>query len=276
MKIEEFERTVGGYRTFYRVAGEGRPLVLIHGVGGSSLSYHSNMEELARHYRVYAVDVPGHGRSEKLESDYAVEKAAPFIAAFIRDVCGGSAALVGMSAGGLMCALTAATYPELVSHLVLVCSAGLGREIHPTLRLLTLPPLWRFVEGTQQTPDVMRLSMKRVVHDPECLSDEMLALLCEERARPGNARAMLVALRSHAGLLGVRRWRSYLRMVGRVGAPVMIIWGKQDKLIPVSHAYRAARWLGRRTRLHVIDRCGHWPPYERPDEFNRLVLDFVS
>ena len=250
--------------------------MLVHGVGGSSVNYAQNLAELAQQYRVYAVDVPGHGRSEKPDSGYEVERAVPFIAAFIREVCGEPAALVGMSAGGLMCALTAEAHPELVTHLVLVCPAGLGREVNLSLRLMTLPVTWPVIQGVRPTPGGVRFSMRRVVHDPACLTDEVVELLCEDRARPGAARAMLRALRSNMSLFGVKRWRRHLRTLRRVGAPVMIIWGRQDRLIPVSHAYRAWRWLGKRARLHIIDGCGHLPPLERPAEFNRLVLDFVQ
>lgn len=275
MEIEEHEQLINGYRTYYQAAGAGRPLVLVHGIGGSSINYAENIAVLAESHRVYAVDVPGHGRSEKPDITYEVEGAVPFITAFIREVCGGPAALVGMSAGGLMCALTAAAHPELVTHLVLVSSAGLGRDLSMAMRLLSLPVTWPVVEGARPTPAGVRLSMRRVVHDPSCLSDEMIELLCEDRARPGNARAMLIALRSNVSVLGMKRWRRHLRSLRHVGAPVMIIWGRQDRLIPVSHAYRAWRWLGKRTRLHIFERCGHWPPYEHPSEFNQLVLDFV-
>lgn len=275
MQIHEHQRTVGGYSIYYQCAGAGRPLVLVHGVGGSSLTYRANIEALARHFRVYAVDVPGHGRSEKPDERYEVESAAPFIAAFIEEVCGEPAALVGMSAGGLMCALTAAAYPQLVTHLVLVSTAGLGRDISMSLRLLTLPVTRRVFETTRPTPAGVRFAMRQVVFDPACLTDEMIDLLCEDRARPGNARAMLRALRSNVGVLGLKRWRRHTRALRLVAAPVMIVWGQQDRLIPVRHAYRAWRWFGRHTRLHVLDSCGHWLPFERPQEFNRLVLDFV-
>lgn len=276
--IEHHERMINGFRTFYQAAGSGRPLVLIHGVGGSSLNYAENIGVLAQRYRVYAPDIPGHGRSEKPEADrdYEAERSAPFIAEFIREVCGEPAALVGMSAGGLMCALTAERYPELVTHLVLVSSAGLGRDISMSLRLLTLPVAAPFIENARPTPPGVRLSMRHVMHDSAFLSDEMVDLLVEDRGRPGNAHAMLQALRSNVSMLGTRRWRQHLRSLRRVAAPVMIIWGKQDRLIPVSHAYSAWRWLGKRARLHVLDRCGHWPPYEQAAEFNRLVAEFVG
>jgi 4,5:9,10-diseco-3-hydroxy-5,9,17-trioxoandrosta-1(10),2-diene-4-oate hydrolase len=276
MEIEQHERSITGYRTFYQAAGEGRPVVLIHGVGGSSINYAENIAELAQHFRVYAPDIPGHGRSEKPDIPYDVESAVPFIAGFIREVCGEPAALVGMSAGGLMSALTAAEHPALVTHLVLVSSAGLGRDVGITLRLLSLPVTWPIIQNARPTPAGVRMSMRHVVHDPACLTDEMVARLVEDRSRPGNAHAMLTALRSNVGVLGLRRWRSHVRKLGKIGAPVMIVWGKQDKLIPVRHAHNAARWLGRRARVHVLDRCGHWPPYEHPAEFNRLVLEFIS
>jgi len=276
MAIEQHVRTIHGYETFYQAAGQGCPLVLVHGIGGLSINYASNIEALAGHFHVYAVDIPGHGRSEKPDIDYAIESSVPFIAAFIREVCGEPAALVGMSAGGLMCTLTAAAHPDLVTHLVLVSSAGLGPDVNVALRLMSQPIAWPVVESSRPTPTGIRMAMKRVVHDTSCLSDEMVAMLCEDRLRPGAARVMLRALRSNVGLLGVKRWRNHLRSLRRVGAPVMIIWGKQDRLIPVSHAYRAWRWLGKRARLHIFDGCGHWPPYEHPAEFNRLVLEFVG
>src|SRR5688572_19403184 len=98
VRMEEHTRVITGYRTYYQTAGEGHPLLLVHGVGGSSLTFQWNVDELAQRFRVYAVDLPGHGRSEKPDLGYAVEDAVPFIAEFIRDVCGEPAALVGVSA----------------------------------------------------------------------------------------------------------------------------------------------------------------------------------
>jgi pimeloyl-ACP methyl ester carboxylesterase len=273
--IEEHQRVILGYNTYYQTAGTGRPLVLIHGIGGSCLNFAENIAGLATQYRVYAVDVPGHGRSDKPDADYEVENAVPFIATFIREVCGEPAALIGMSAGGLMCALTAASHPELVTHLVLVSSAGLGRDLCIPLRLLSLPVTWPVAVAARPTPAGVRLSLRHVVHDPSRVPEEMVVRLCEDRARPGNVRAMLLALKCNVNVFGLKRWRHYLRSLRHVPAPIMIIWGREDRLIPVKHAYQAWRWLGKRARLHVFDRCGHWPPYEHPAEFNRLVVDFV-
>jgi pimeloyl-ACP methyl ester carboxylesterase len=273
--IEDHTRRVAGFETYYRVAGAGRPLVLVHGVGGSSLTYRRNIEALAAHYRVYAVDLPGHGRSEKPHIAYAVEDAAVWLAAFVEEVCGGPAALVGMSAGGLICALTAAARPDLVTHLVLVSSAGLGRDVDWGLRLLTLPVARPWLERARHRPEAVRLFLRRVLHDPALITDDLVEAVCEERAGAGAGRAAHAALRSNLGLFGVRRWRRHLRAMRRVAAPVMVIWGRQDRFIPVRHAFRALRWFAHAT-VHVFDRCGHWPPFEHPREFNRLVAEFVG
>jgi 4,5:9,10-diseco-3-hydroxy-5,9,17-trioxoandrosta-1(10),2-diene-4-oate hydrolase len=118
------------------------------------------------------------------------------------------------------------------------------------------------------------MSLRRVLHDPALITDDLVAAVCEERSQPGAGRAIHRALRSNVGLLGVRRWRRHLKSVRKVGAPMMIIWGRQDKFIPVRHAYRAMKWLAG-APVHIFDRCGHWPPFEHPAEFNKLVTDFV-
>lgn len=272
--IDEHVHDIAGIETFYMTAGTGRPLVLVHGVGGSSLTFRWNIEELAAHYRVYALDLPGHGRSEKPDLEYLFEDAVPYLATFIEEVCGEPAALVGVSAGGLICALTAAAHPDLVTHLVMVSSAGLGRDVNWGLRLLSLPIVRPWIENGRRDPAAVRLSLRRVLHDPTLITDELVEAVCEERAQPGNGRAMHTCLRSNLGLFGLRRWKRHAKALGRVAAPVMIIWGKQDKFIPVRHAYRAMRWFAG-APVHILDRCGHWPPFEHPREFNRLVTEFI-
>jgi 4,5:9,10-diseco-3-hydroxy-5,9,17-trioxoandrosta-1(10),2-diene-4-oate hydrolase len=273
--MEEHRRIVDGFRTYYRAAGDGHPLLLVHGVGGSSLTFQWNIDELAKHFRVYAVDLPGHGRSEKPEVGYAVEDAVPFLTAFIREVCGGPTALVGVSAGGLMCALTAADHPDLVTHLVMVSSAGLGRDVNWGLRLLSLPVVRPWVESNRRDPAAVRMSLRRVLHNPELITEELVEAVAAERAEPGNGRALHTALRSNVNLFGLRRWRKHLRALRKIGVPVMVIWGAQDRFIPVRHAYRAMKHFAG-APIHIFEGCGHWPPFEHPRRFNRLVSEFVS
>jgi pimeloyl-ACP methyl ester carboxylesterase len=93
--------------------------------------------------------------------------------------------------------------------------------------------------------------------------------------RPGNRSAFVHGLRSNISLFGVRRWRRHLRVVSKLALPVLIIWGKNDRTIPVKHAYRAVKRIAG-ARLHVLDRCGHMPPFEKAAEFNRIVAEFLA
>jgi pimeloyl-ACP methyl ester carboxylesterase len=271
--LEERYAVVAGYRTHYVVAGVGEPVLLVHGIGGSLLTFQRNIAPLARRARVYAIDLPGHGLSEVPDVAYQAEEGGAFILAFIEEVCRAPTTLVGVSAGGLMCLLAASERPELVRRLALVSSAGLGRDIGWELRLLTLPLLDRFVENA--TPEQARSALEHQVYDPATITPEFVRAVYATWQRPGTRRAFLRGLRSNVTLFGVRRWRAHVRRLSRLAMPVLIVWGAQDRYIPVRHAYRAARFLVQ-ARLHVLDRCGHMPPYERPTEFNRILADFLA
>ncbi|HZU75572.1 MAG TPA: alpha/beta fold hydrolase, partial [Dehalococcoidia bacterium] len=171
-----------------------------------------------------------------------------------------------------MCLLAAAERPELVSRLVLVSSAGFGRDIGWTLRLLTLPVVDRFV--LEPTPERVRSSLEHQLFDPAAITPELVDEVYRIWQRPGNRSAFLHALRSNISLLGLRRWRRHLGRVSKLAMPVLIIWGRNDRTIPVKHAYRAAKRIAG-ARVHVLDRCGHMPPLEQPAEFNRLVAEFL-
>jgi 4,5:9,10-diseco-3-hydroxy-5,9,17-trioxoandrosta-1(10),2-diene-4-oate hydrolase len=271
--IEEHYRVVAGFRTHYVVAGEGAPTLLVHGVGSSLAAYQRNIEALAAISCVYAVDLPGHGLSEIADTEYSAENGGAFLCSFIDEVCGEPAALVGVSAGGLMCALAAYQRPDLVTRLVLVSSAGFGRDIDWTLRLLTLPLVGRFLKSATQ--EQIRGALRRSVYDAASITPELVEAVYRDWKQPGNRRAFLEALRTNVTLFGVRRWRRHLQRASVLALPVMIIWGKNDQTIPVKHAYRAAKRIAG-ARLHVFERCGHMPPFEQAPEFNRLVREFLS
>lgn len=272
-QIDERFETVAGFRTHFLVAGGGAPVVLVHGVGGALFTYEQNLHALAQVARVYAIDLPGHGLSEVPDVTYTAEEGGAFICSFIEQVCGGSAALVGISAGGLMCLLAAAERPDLVNRLVLVSSAGFGRDIGWTLRLLTLPVVDRFV--LDATPERVRGALERQIYDPALITPELIDEVLSVWKQPGNRFAFLRALRSNISLFGVRRMRRHLRQVSKLAMPVLIIWGANDRTIPVKHGYRAVRRIAG-ARLHVLDRCGHLAPYEQAAEFNRLVTEFLA
>ena len=122
--------TVDGIRTHYVAAGEGEPLLLLHGLGASLMAWALNIEPLSQKFSVYAIDIPGHGDSEKPDIDYQLPTAVDFVREFMNVLGIERASIAGSSMGGMIALRTAVEFPELVDRLVLVDAAGLGGRWH--------------------------------------------------------------------------------------------------------------------------------------------------
>ncbi len=274
---------VRGLRARYWALGEEHaaagtaPVILLHGIGGCIESFAWNVREIARGgRRVYAVDLPGCGLSAKPRAEYTLDYFARFVRDFMAAVgIGGRASLVGTSLGGAIALRFALDYPLAVEKLVLVASAGLGRDVNLRLRLATLPYLGWLVSRPSRLG--VAFGLRQLVYDParitEALVDRVYALI----STPGAHESYLATLRANGdwrgGLPSV--YEPIVRALGTIEAPALIVWGREDRIVPVSLADVAARGI-RNARLHIFERCGHFPPFERPDEWNDLVLDFLS
>ena len=263
---------VRGVRVRFSQASEGTPVVLIHGLGASVVTWSENMEALAQHHQVFALDLPGHGDSDKPEIDYSVPSGAHFLAAFLDALGLASAALIGNSVGGLLALRTALSYPQRVSHLVLVDAAGLGREVSWFLRLASLPLLGELLErpNVQSTDGLAR----SISSNPAAVDATVLEELKRVRNLKGAKRAVLKAIRSCIGLRGLKADHIELSRLSRIKIPVLVVWGEEDRVLPVVHAYRIAQHV-KNVRVEVFPGCGHWPQMEDARRFNALVLDFL-
>ena len=270
---ESRDITINGIRVRYVEAGHGPPVLLIHGLGVSAATWRDNMAALAKRHRVYAVDLPGHGDSEIPDISYESASMVDFVRELIAALGHQQIALVGSSLGGGLCLLVAVDHPEIVSKLVLSSSGGVGREVSMILRLASLPWVGELmasgpVDGTQ-------ILLRKTFHDKRFASRELLDEFRRTNRLPGARNASLRIIRTHIGLWGVRRKSIVSGRLRRLAVPTLVFWGADDEIIPVKHAYRAARSLPF-CDLHVFGNCGHWPHMERADDFNRLTLEFLS
>ena len=133
--------TVAGVRTHYIVAGDGEPLLLFHGLGASVATWRDNIGPLSKVFRVYGIDLPGHGNSDKPDMNYSADTLAQFALRLIDTLGLDRPSIIGNSVGGALGLMLALGHPERVSGLVLVDSASLGREISMYLRLVSVPGL---------------------------------------------------------------------------------------------------------------------------------------
>jgi len=263
--------------TRYWVLGQGSPLLLIHGLGASCDYWRYNFQALSQGYRVYAFDLPGFGRSDKRITDYSLHFAGEFVAAFLDAQGVERASLVGNSLGGVISLQFAAHYPHRVEKLVLVGSGGFGSQIPLSFRLLTIPILGELIACAWGTRPGTRLTLKSIVYDPQVIRDEFVAQMAGLARLPRAKEMLLSVARTGIDLRGqnMKLLEPLLRRVPEVEAPTLIIWGAQDPIIPVAHAHIAHQMI-KNSQLHILDRCGHVPQIEKPEEFNRLVLEFLG
>lgn len=250
------------------------PVVLIHGIGASVEEFLTCLEALAAEHRVYALDLPGHGRTDKPEKfSYLLPDMARFVEKFIHQMDLGKVHLIGHSMGGAVSLSLTMQFPERVKRLVLVSSAGLGREVAGVFRLASLPIVGELLTRPQP-PN--RANWGGVVYDTAVITDAALQIDYENRLLPGAQRAFLKTVRSNVNVIGQRRAITQPILAGltAIQSPTLLVWGREDGIVPVNHAESAVKQIPN-ARLHVFEKCKHAPILEKPDEFNRLAVDFL-
>src|SRR4051794_10273723 len=277
-QIREEELELHGHSVSYRIAGEGPPILLIHGVAGSSQQWEPVMRLLARDFTVLAPDLLGHGRSAKPRGDYSLGAYAAGLRDLIVALGIDDATVVGHSLGGGIALQFAYQFPERTSRLVLVSSGGLGPEVHFLLRAATLPgselvlPLISNDRvrgaGTAVSGLLGRLRLRAGPDIAEFARG--YATLADGDARS----AVLHTLRAvidHGG----QRVNAPDRLYLAEDMPTLIVWGRRDPIIPVAHAGVAHRGMPG-SRLEVFDQAGHFPQLDEPDRFADALADFVT
>jgi pimeloyl-ACP methyl ester carboxylesterase len=269
--------TIHGHEVRYREAGDGPVLLLIHGMAGSSTTWREVMGPLAADHRVIAPDLLGHGESAKPLGDYSLGA----FASGLRDLLGvldvERATVVGQSLGGGVAMQLAYQHPEMLERLVLVNSGGLGREVSWILRAATLP-------GMEYVMPVLFPSFvkeqgdrfSRFVHGKGIRSGRIAEMWLAYRSltESENRRAFARTLRSVVDP-GGQSVSAMDRLYLAAAVPTMIVWGENDPIIPVAHAYEAHEVI-EGSRLEILADVGHFPHVEEPQRFIELMVDFMA
>ena len=269
MSADAGEAVVDGERVRYYAAGSGPPVVLLHGLGGSAAVWHRNLPALSGRFRVFAPEL--WGAHERLEP--TPENGVRFVTGFLDAVGCSSAHLVGGSLGGFIAGSTAIADPGRVRSLTLVGTAGFGRRIAFSQRVLTLPLIGEamFRPSRRRVRRMLAMLIREWDADAERLVDELYAV----RRQPGVSRRMLGVLRSGINLRGVKRSVRLLPALCGVRTPTLLVWGSHDSLFPIADARSAASVLPD-AELLVVEGSAHWPYLEAPETFNPALLRFLD
>jgi len=268
--------------------GEGTPLVMVHGLGGNALNWMDVGPSLASRHRAVALDLAGFGQTPLFNRSAALGANEELVYGFIAKLFDEPVVLMGNSMGGHISILVAADHPELVSRLVLVDPAVPGvhvrRPAPPMLGVMAALSVPGLAENlldrrlkSVSAEQLVRETLALVCADPSRLSRDIVEAhmqLTRERARLGsqNQRAFVQATRSLGLRMADPRFWPHAR---KVQAPVLVVHGQLDRLIPVA----AARELVNRVRgweLEVLEGVGHVPMMETPDLFIRVVSDWMA
>jgi 2-hydroxy-6-oxo-6-(2'-carboxyphenyl)-hexa-2,4-dienoate hydrolase len=270
----------GGIRPRAIEAGDGEPLLLLHGVGGHAETYQRNVVPLARGgYHVYAIDFVGHGFSDQPDQDYGVSVFADHVLRFLDAIGADRAHLCGESLGGWTAAWLAIQRPERVGKVILNTAAGLAiadpspalaaeyQERRKELRERTLAAL------DDPTRETVRKRLEWLMADPASVTDELLETRFRIYEQPAFRQAQRRYWSRDVSLQGDTELLTRERLA-RITAPTFFLWTEHDPFLPWQVAEQAHQ-LVPGSYFHVMRDCGHWPQFEDPDEFNRLSLEFL-
>lgn len=269
---------VHGHKVSYRTGGEGPLVLLIHGMAGSSTSWKPVLEDLGRSVTYLAPDLLGHGMSDKPRGDYSLGAYASFLRDFLSALGHERATIVGTSLGGGIAMQLAYQHPQCCERIALVGAGGLGEEVTPLLRAMTLPGAELVMPIVCQP--VVRTAVETVTRwisktgfRPDALTEELwrsYASLSDGSTRT----AFLHTLRSVVDISG-QRVSALDKLYLASDIPTQLIWGDCDPIIPVSHAYDAHSAI-EGSQLEIIEGTGHFPYLEKPKEFAEVLSKFID
>lgn len=268
------------WRIRYHEAGEGDPVILLHGSGpGASAwsNFSQNIEVLARKYRVIALDFPGWGRSDEFDPQTAHRFAvnAEVVVGLMDALDISRAALVGNSMGGIASQMVTARHPGRVTHCVTMGAPAPGGP-QPFYQPSGLTEGLRILFEAYRTPseENVRRLVEIMVFDSAFASDALIRQRTENAlANPNHLSNFLKGLATmHIDAVGQDE---IVHALEKSPVPALIMHGRDDRVVPVEHSLRTAALMPNASLL-VFNRCGHWAQLEHAGRFNALLDGFLS
>ena len=266
-----------GERVADREAGAGEALLLIHGMAGSSATWRAVLPQLSKKYRVVAPDLFGHGESAKLRGDYSLGAFAAWLRDLLDELGITRATVVGQSLGGGVAMQFTYQHRDYCERLVLISSGGLGPDLSWILRMLSAPGVELVLPVVAPRP-VLNVGNRlgswltsAGIHSPHAGEIwNAYSSLSDGQTR----QAFLRTLRSVVDYRG-QAVSAINKLHLSSGLPILLIWGDQDRIIPVAHGY-ATHAAVPGSRLEVLPGVGHFPHVESPTAVVDILDDFIA
>ena len=268
--------TVDNHRMAYLDVGQGPPLILIHGFGGSMWNWEHQYTVLAHTHRVIVPDLLGSGLSDKPKEAYTPERLVEFFRQFMDSLNIPQATLVGNSMGAGLAMAMALDYPQRVTQLILI--SGFPAEVEHNIAsrqyqrfLYHRPPLWlaklgNWMAGRRTTEQIL----KEIVYNSEFISPTVVERSFHNRQR-GDFLAPLYSLMDN-----IRSWEGqYGNRLQKISHRVLLLWGDHDRVFPLEVGEQVKNLLSH-VEWHVINEAGHLVQWEKPAIVNQFILAFLE
>ncbi len=253
---------VAGRRLRYAVQGDGGSAVLlVHGFGGDLDNWLFNIGALAEAHTVYALDLPGHGQSEKHLPDPGLDAIADTVLGFVDALGIEKAHWIGHSMGGAVALLAVSRQPSRAASVALLCTLGLGREINGTY-------IRGFVEA--QSRRELKPYLAQLFSDPNLVTRQLVDDVLKFKRLDGVQSALSALAQTLA--TGDEQQRLLHEQLAGLDVPVLVVWGKEDQVIPANHAEAASG----KAHVEVVDGAGHMVQMEKAGAVNRLLLAHIA
>jgi pimeloyl-ACP methyl ester carboxylesterase len=269
--IERKDVNVKGINTHYLSGGNGPPVILVHGTGAGVFDWKLTVGPLSEYFSVYALDMVGYGHSDKPKTKYTLDYYVDFLEHFMDALQLNHCSLVGQCFGGATALGLAIKSPERIEKLIIAGSPFLGKTV--SIEIISRLPFFLVKLFSRASRRTVRLGFKVSVYDSGFVTNQMVEEAYQLRSMPGATYTRAATYKNNPGVGGQRHF--FHDELAHVTVPTLIIWGRNDRYFPVAHA-QAAHKLIKNSQLCIMEKCGHIPQLEKPDEFRRIVADFLK
>jgi pimeloyl-ACP methyl ester carboxylesterase len=273
-EVRAMRTTVYGVKTHYTVAGEGEPIILLHGggAGGSGeAGWFNAIPALAAHRRVYALDQLGYGLTDKPLMEYSFQALVNHLAGFIDALNLDQVRLVGNSQGAYVGMKYTCDFPERVKQIVTIGSATLAEAMG--IHVETSPPVYK------NSRESMRNFLSAIVNDEARVTDELIERRFQASQLPGAPEAKASIMRYRQLLKTDEHQRQLFSVEHRVPhlrIPWLVLWGANDKTAPLSAGREVQQRAPNISEFHVVEGAGHQVQNDKPEESNRHLVNFLA
>ncbi|NJK57163.1 MAG: alpha/beta fold hydrolase [Pleurocapsa sp. SU_5_0] len=273
-----------GHKIRYTVAGEGKPLLLIHGFGASIGHWQQNIPVLAdAGYQVFALDLLGFGGSDKAALDYTLELWESQITDFWKEFINQPTVFVGNSIGALLALMVVTNHPAIAAGGVLInCAGGLNHrpgDLNPILglvmsgfaKLVNSPVTGNLIFNNIRRKSQIRRTLYQVYRDRRAVTDDLVEMLYKPSCDPGAQKVFASVLTAPAG-------KTPDELLPNLKRPLLVVWGEKDPWTPVAGAkiYQDLAASNADVEFQIIPNAGHCPHDENPEAVNAQIIQWLS